>query len=205
MNPSALSIRVKNGIKKSITSELQVPSKIAKRINMQCNESINDELKTDLPTEEEEEKIEEVLSNEYVRRFIGRGVEEVGKIISDLNFDLNNQLKHKSSTIKSINFPEDGSAVVSLNSQYEIDDVDVVSNLTSKLEKYSLRPDFSRFVSYTMLPPDTKSPHVRISTKVKIPKGFVEELVGSPAGEAWGKRSKIIEKYAKSLLSSINK
>ncbi len=207
MNSHAISTRIKASLNNAILKVSKVPSTLSSNIQSNLNQTLNEEVDVNLPVVEKKEEIvlPAVIDGAKVKRYISRGVEDVGKIISDLNFDLKNSMKFKSADIKSINFPEDGSSIVEIQTQYELSNPDIIQYVGSEAKNYSLRDEFSQFVSYSILPPDNVSPTVSVSTKIKIPSEVVEELIGSPSGGAWGKRGRVIEKYAKSLLSSFNK
>lgn len=132
------------------------------------------------------------------KHYIQRGIEEVSKMMDDLNFELNDALGKGKTELSSISLPEDGTAVINLKKSMSIEDEDVLKAIAPASRKMTIRDEFGRFVSFNITPPANLSKDVVLTVRVIVPSNVVDTMVKSRADV--GKVGKSIEKYGKSLI-----
>lgn len=137
-------------------------------------------------------------------RYIERGIEEVNKIISDINFELEETLSTSDAKVAKISLPEEGTAVIVLEQALTLENVDYIPQLAPVAKKFSLRPEFSKYVNVQIVPPTGMSQQATLIVKVTIPAEVVSDMVGGASIENWNKSVKVIETYAKNLAKQLD-
>lgn len=148
-----------------------------------------------------EPEVTPTMPPEKVKRYIERGMEEVASIISDLNFELGENLSPKSIKLSKVSLPEEGGAIIKINKIMGLKNEEVAAQIIPKSHLFNLRPEFAKFISYEIVPPAALSPEVTIAIKVKIPKEVLLDMTGEDAG--WSKTGKVVEKYGKELAKKL--
>ena len=141
------------------------------------------------------------ISPEKAQRYIERGVEEVAGIISDLNFELGDSLVPKKVSLGRISLPEDGGAVIEIKKILGLSNEEMAEQIIPKSHLFTLRPEFSKYIEYRVVPPAALSPEITVIVKVKIPKEVLADMTGEDTN--WSKTGKVVEKYGKELLKKL--
>ena len=147
----------------------------------------------------DEETIAPDAPPEKVKRYIARGVEDVKQIINDISYELDNTISGGSVKVTTLSLPEDGQAIIEIKQMLNVKDLDLAEKIPAQAAKFSLRPEFVRYINYQLKTSPTKGSSVNI--KVTIPKAVVDDLAGEDAD--WKKRGSSVEKFARSLTKKL--
>lgn len=178
-------------------------SAVVKAVKEEAEEDSSEDEDTSKPKKQkgpDDEQPEKQISPERIQRYIERGVEEVAGIVSDINFELEDNLKVSSAKVNGISFPEDDSAVIELTQVLTVGSEDVAKKIAPTARAFTLRPEFGKYVNYVITPPASMSPDCTLTVKIKVPASVVTAMLGGPARQNYTKSGKAMDTYAKKLL-----
>jgi hypothetical protein len=136
-----------------------------------------------------------------ITRYMERGMEEVKNLLNDLNYELDDVLSPGSVSITTIDFDNSGASIVEINRSFDLKDSEKQMDIRTKSSQFTaLRPDFAKYITFTVRPPGNMSPEVIVQIKLRLPKALVEDIVGGPANQNWSKAGKAIESFVAKLI-----